>query len=553
MYKHYYTPEHTLVLNLDFDIPKNHDARFISRFVDSIPDSEFPKPTRTGRPGHHPRMLLKMLLFAYSRGVYSGRKIAQMNEEMIPMKWLTQDQYVGYHSINDFRVAPHTRQLIRNAFVYFYSLLKEHHYIDDSAIFIDGTKLEADANRYSFVWRKSVEKHEAKLNREVAALYDELIQHEIEMAIQEDDQPSSEGILAMIQKTEEKIEALNQAIDQEPQAMPGGSVNKRMRRLLKKFSRKLSTDYYPRKKKYEKANQLFNGRNSYSKTDVDATFMCMKEDAMKNRTLKPGYNLQIATHHQFVLAYDLYSNPTDTRTLIPFLMSNEVFKEFACIVADAGYGSESNYQYIIEEMDKVPLIPYSMYRKEQTKKYKNDPKQRHNWTYYEELDAYVDDLGVQFSFSHYSTKKDPSGFERAFKVYKADKIQSNPELDKLALTPSGKQRAISVNHVWEYYKNKAKEHLESDSGSQIYAQRKIDVEPVFGQMKRNFGMRRVHVRGSIGVSNDVGILLLAMNLTRLAQLIRGGHAFFIKIIYLSIKKMKIEEHSNFLKCSSTIF
>lgn len=74
----------------------------------------------------------------------------------------------------------------------------------------------------------------------------------------------------------------------------------------------------------------------------------------------------------------MYANPTDTRTLIPFLTSNEVFKEFTCIVADAGYGSESNYQYIIEEMEKVPLIPYSMYRKEQTKKYKNDPKQRHN-------------------------------------------------------------------------------------------------------------------------------------------------------------------------------
>lgn len=293
MYKHYNTPEQTLVLNLAFDIPKNHDARFISRFVDSIPDSEFPKPTRTGRPGHHPRLMLKMILFAYSRGIYSGRKIAQMNEEMIPMKWLTQDQYVDYHSINDFRVAPQTGQLIRNAFIHFYSLLKEHQLVDDSAIYIDETKLEADANRYSFVWRKAIEKHERRLDQEVAALYDDLLSQEINLAIQEDDKQTSQGILAMIQKTDEKIEALNQAIEQEPKVIPDGSSNKRKRRLLKKYSRKLSIDYYPRKKQYEEANQQFNGRNSYSKTDVDAMFMCMKEDAMKNRTLKPGYNLQL--------------------------------------------------------------------------------------------------------------------------------------------------------------------------------------------------------------------------------------------------------------------
>ena len=143
-------------------------------------------------------MMLKMILFAYSRAIYSGRKIVQMNEEMIPMKWLTNDQYVGYHSINDFRVHLLTATLIRKAFVHFYSLLKEHQYVNEEAIFIDGTKLEADANRYSFVWRKSIEKHEAKLNQEVATLYVELVKNEINSALQEDELQSSVGIEAMI-------------------------------------------------------------------------------------------------------------------------------------------------------------------------------------------------------------------------------------------------------------------------------------------------------------------------------------------------------------------
>ncbi|MCC4459577.1 transposase, partial [Limosilactobacillus reuteri] len=102
----------------------------------------------------------------------------------------------------------------------------------------------------------------------------------------------------------------------------------------------LSNDLIPRAQKYERAENIFQGRNSYSKTDHDATFMCMKEDPMMNRELKPGYNLQIATHKQFVLDYVLFSNPTDTRTLVPFLTQFHALDFFEHIVADAGYGSE---------------------------------------------------------------------------------------------------------------------------------------------------------------------------------------------------------------------
>lgn len=174
MYKQYNTPETAFVLNLDFDISPTHDARFISLFVDSIPDEELlPKTSHTGRPAHHPRMLLKMILFAYSRKVFSGRKIAQLNEESIPMKWLTRDEYVCYRSINAFRVHPETSILIQKAFIYFTFLLSDHDLIKDDALYIDGTKIEADANHYSFVWRKAVERYEAKLDENIQIMYDE--------------------------------------------------------------------------------------------------------------------------------------------------------------------------------------------------------------------------------------------------------------------------------------------------------------------------------------------------------------------------------------------
>src|SRR5699024_11437195 len=114
----------------------------------------------------------------------------------------------------------------------------------------------------------------------------------------------------------------------------------------------------------------FGDRNSYSKTDHDATFMRMKDDYMRNGQLKPAYNVQLATEGQYALAYDIYPNPTDTRTLIPFL--NEIEKGFFrlpnYIVGDAGYGSEQNYIDIIENRHRIPLITYDLYRKEKTNK-----------------------------------------------------------------------------------------------------------------------------------------------------------------------------------------
>lgn len=516
MYKDYTIPDTTFVLNFDFDIPANHEARFISAFVDSIPniDSLFPTK-RTGRPAHHPRILLKMLLFAYSRGVFSARKIVQLNEENIPMKWLTRETYVCYHSINDFRKSSQVTQLIQKAFIYFTFLLSDNDILTDNALFIDGTKIEADANKYSFTWKRAVERFETRLNDKILLTYHNLIEQNVALAIQEDELYTSDTLKQMITATTETIEELTHEIDVEPKGIKGGSAQKKKRRTLKKYLNQMVKDFLPRKEKYEYANQTFNQRNSFSKTDPDATFMCLKEDPMKNRELKPAYNLQIATNQQFVIDFALFQNPTDTKTLIPFLNQIQTLDLFHNIVADAGYGSEDNYAFISDELNKCALIPYNTYRKEKTRTFKTDPSQRKNWQYDELTDTYVDHLGVQFSFSHHSVRTSKEGTIRHYHVYKADKTQEHSQLDAFALTPSGRQRTMQVNLSWDSFKAQVRENLESESGSRLYAQRKIDVETVFGRMKRNFGVRRAHVRGQESVYNDMGLLLMTMNLTKL--------------------------------------
>ena len=517
MYQNYTTMETALTLQLDFTIPNDHEARLISRFVDSIPTEVLLDETsHTGRPAFHPAMLLKMCLFAYSRSTFSGRKIEQMNEESIPMKWLTGDTSICYKTINNFRSSEHASNLIKYSFVLFTTLLSENGLIYKDSLFIDGTKIQADANIYSFTWRKAIERYEAGLIEKVSSLYEELIQTNVDIAITEEELTMSIGIEKIIDSLDEALDEVEVKIKNETTIPKGGSEHKRRRRTLKKHRNKCANDFLPRKQKYEEANELFDGRNSFSKTDTDATFMCMKEDPMKNRELKPGYNLQVASSNQYVIDFDIFPNPTDTRTLIPFLDSIQTLDMFQYIVADAGYGSEENYMAITDDFEKVPLIPYGMYHKEQSKKHKNNPKHRQNWSYNEVEDSYTDLDGVHFSFSHYSTRNDKNGFQRQFKIYKADSEQMDDRLNKLAKTPKGRQRQTAVNNNWEYFKHKAKENLESTPGKEIYAQRKIDIETVFGRMKGVFGMRRAHVRGKQEVHNDIGIMLMSMNLTKLA-------------------------------------
>ena len=530
MYQDYITGQTEFVLNYDYNVPQTHIVRLISAFVDSVPQEVLLEENiaTTGRPSSHPAILLKIILFAYSRKVYSGRQIETMLEENLPMRWLAQDHTYSYHTINNFRQSQHANNLIKRAFVYFSLALTDHGLVKSDAVFIDGTKVEADANKYSFTWKKAVEKHHAKLREKVSQLYEELVEKRVVQAMAPELVETANGMALMAENLEKEIDKLDEEIAQEPKVIKGGSVRKRQRRSLKKLSRQLRKDLIPRAQKYEEAEDIFQGRNSFSKTDHDATFMCMKEDPMKNRELKPGYNLQIATHNQFVLDYALYPNPTDTRTLVPFLNQFHGINFFDHIVADAGYGSEYNYTMILDQFEKQPVIPYTTYQKEQKLRFKSDPTNIQNWYYNSEDDYFIDHLGIHFSFYRYSKRIDKYGFKRDYKLYQADKYQPTAQLDKLAKTPSGRQRQVQVNATWNYYKEKVKETLSSGAGRAIYRRRKFDVEPVFGRMKRDFGVRRTHLRGQKAVENDLGLVLMAMNLTKLAKVLTSTRSFIPK-------------------------
>lgn len=381
---------------------------------------------------------------------------------------------------------------------------------------MDGTKIEANANKFTFVWKKSIKNFSDKLMENSNKMYDELLEKEIIPAIEREnsEELSVHEMEEIVEKLDEKVNEYNQKIEE----CEIGSERKKIRseRKYPKQALKKFKDFIKRKNNYEKAMEILGDRNSYSKTDPDATFMRMKDDYMKNGQLKPGYNVQIATEGQYALAYDIFPNPTDTRTLIPFLdkIESQFFPLPKYIVADAGYGGEANYIDIIENRNRIPLITYNNYLREQKRKYKKDRFNTANWDYNEEHDYYVCPNGQKLTFQYHSHRTDRYGFKRKLKVYQSESCDGCPLRTFCTKAKEGNNRKLYVNETWEKQKEYIRLKLSEKEAGEIYKKRKIDVEPVFGFLKANLSFSRFSVRGKSKVENELGFALMAVNLRK---------------------------------------
>jgi transposase len=284
-------------------IPEKHLVRVINEIIDKMDIRAIIKGYKGGgTSSYHPKMLLKILVYAYAEKIYSGRQIAKAVRENIPFMWISGGNQPDFRTINRFR-GERLKGEIQGIFTEVLAYLIEANYVQLERYFVDGTKIEANANRYSFVWKKSTASNKKKLQEKVSELFkkiDEINKTEDE-DYGDDDLDDLGGKSEIDSKTlEDLAERLSKKLEKDPKDKP-----------LKKAIKSLKTDFIPRMKKYEQYEQDFKGRNSFSKTDKDATFMKMKEDHMKNRTLKPGYNVQIGTENQMIVGFSIHQTSTD--------------------------------------------------------------------------------------------------------------------------------------------------------------------------------------------------------------------------------------------------
>ena len=429
--------------------------------------------------------MLKILLCSYSQSVFSGRKIEALLSDSIRMMWLAQGYSPSYRTINRFRSDKGMQELLCQCFVQFRSQLIKEKIISNEAIFIDGTKIEANANKFSFVWKKAVEKYGKSLRENSRRIYDELVEQEVipAMELEEETTIKEDEMVAVAEKLDAAIETMDKEIAESDSAERRKQL--RSKRKRPKQMRKILKDNIARKQKYDRQLDIMENRNSYSKTDP----------------------------------YDLFPNPTDTRTLKPFLddIESRYFTLPEYIVADAGYGSEENYVDIIENRQLTPLIKYGMYLKEQEKRYKKDAFKNANWNYDSDDDYYICPNDKKLIFVYNSQRKNKNGFVRNLKVYECENCNNCPYRSQCCKAKEGNNRKISVNVKWEQQKEYIRTQLSDKKTGEIYKRRKIDVEPVFGFLKANLHFNRFTVRGKIKAKIEMGLALMAVNLRKYMQ------------------------------------
>ena len=496
------------LLNPNEDIAENDPVRIVDAVVEGLDLSGFKKLYRErGRCAYHPKMMLKVILYAYMNNIYSCRKIEKVIQRDIHYIWLASQERPDFVTINRFR--NRVKKEINDIFTQVVLLLAERGFITLDVEYVDGTKIESKANKYTFVWRKSVEKNRARLQEKIRVLLGQ-----IDDVIAQDKAAEAESV-------EFTPETLNTLIDELKDALAAGPepADKEQRKRQREKKRRIKELEKHRDKlgEYDGRLEQLGGRNSMSKTDPDATFMRMKEDAMNNGQTKPGYNLQLSAENQFITDFALFPNPTDTLTLIPFFNSflNRYGHLPPVAVADSGYGSEENYRFM-DEAGMEAYVKYNRFHLEQRPRYKPDPFHHDNFHYNADGDYYVCPMGQHMTRVGTSHSKTASGYRSENARYRAQNCKGCP-LRCLCYKAKGDRRTIEVNHRLNQYKRKARELLTSEEGIRHRGRRCIEPEAVFGQMKSNMAYRRFRHFGKDKVTMDFAFFAIAFNIKKMCS------------------------------------
>lgn len=492
--------------NLNEMVPENHLVRIVSAIVDRMDlTSLYARYQGGGTSSYHPKMLLKVLIYAYTQRIYSSRQIAKALRENIFFMWLSGMNRPDFRTINRFR-SWRMRGVIDELFYSVVQILEDMKLITLDSYFLDGTKIEANANKYTFVWKKATKRYKTQLEKKVKALLVEIEEQcDAEERIYKDKDLEEMGEDNHIDSEvlEKKIKEMNERLADEED-----------NKGLKKAVKTMTHDYLPRMRKYEEQEKLLGDRNSYSKTDTDATFMRMKEDHMKNGQLKPGYNVQIGTENQFIVGYSIHQKPADTTCLKPHIehVKKYLKKVPKRIIADAGYGSEENYAYCDKEGIDA-FVKFNYFHKEQKKKFKNDIYRKENFPYDMKNDAYICPAGKKLVLVETGLRKTDTGYTSREQYYQVKDCGGC--LHRAQCHASKYGRKICIHPLLEYYKTQMRVKLQSSEGLNMRSRRSVEVESVFGHIKWNRNFKRFLLRGLDKVKIEWGLLSLAHNMMKI--------------------------------------
>ena len=492
---YYSTVQLKLPVDISYSIEEDDPVRTFMEVMGGINLRRFFKRPRRGREGYNDTILLKIVLFAYMENIRSLRSIEKACKTDIRFMWLSGGLKPSHMAFQRFI----SDRLIAEIDLIFYEVIQnliEKDSINTDVLYIDGTKFEANAHKFTFVWKRAILNYQSnlytKITKEIQSINTlECFNYDIKSAYSAADlEPIYRDLVFHCLKHDIKF-VYGKGTRK--------SVYQRHYDLIKSYADKLV--------EYEEHLRICGERNSYSKIDHDATFMHGKEDYYnKTGIFKPYYNVQIGVSDEYIMHVGVYQNPTDTKTWIPFF---ESYKEhFDTLptkpVADAGYGSYDNYLYCLENGMEL-YMKYNLYSKEKESQYKKRKYTYKNMEHDHETITSKDGLVYIYSHDTMSTKTDYPCLTQIFKL--KDEYMDIREDVKAPKT-------ISYNPILMELQQEAKRNLDSDEGIDLRTKRSIQVEGAFGDIKNNMEYRRIQRRGIKNVENEIYLICIGFNLRK---------------------------------------
>ena len=502
-----------LPLKIEKNIPENDPVFKLVEICEKLDYSKLEKEYLRAWRKLNPATMFIILVYAYMRRLYSSRQIEEACKTDIRFMWILGPEPAPDHStiarFQNEKLVP----VMEDLFYQLINQLMDLNEVSYTNVFVDGTKIEANANKYSLVWAKAVEKNLKKLEAKMEIRTREMA---IRYCLNEDI------------SFEKLLEVLLQFAHMQNITFVHGK-GKRKTQLQRDIEQLM--DLGDKRHQYLENLTIAGKRKSYSKTDTDATFMRMKEDHMNNGQLKAGYNVQIAVESEYIVGVGLFPNPSDTTTLIPFMerMQSNSKRQIRNLVADAGYASEENFTYLEQNGHNAYIKPQN-YEISKTRKYRNDKFRPEHMQYNAEADEYLCPNNRKLTYRYTSPYKTENGYITDRKMYQCESCEGCPY--RKECHTSQYDRRIRVSHKLNEQNRKATERITSDEGILLRMNRSIQVEGAFGVIKQDFRFKRFLTRGKAKTETQFFLIAFAFNVEKLCNRIqsnRFGRSLFEKM------------------------
>ena len=518
-----------LPLDIEKNIPSDDPVRLLSAFVEGMELLDlYNTYGKIKKDQVSPRQLLKIVIYAGMNRIYSSRDIEKSCRRDINFMYLLEGKPSPDHATIARFISLHLSQCSSNILAEVSNILYELGEISGRHIFIDGTKIESAANRYTFVWKKAVTKNQTKLFAKITELIAECEEmYGLKLVYQDSIS------LHSLKRIRKKLYAIK-----ESEGITFVHGIGRRKSAIQKSIESLEM-YIGKLKEYIHKLYACGERNSYSKTDPDATFMRMKEDHMLNGQLKPAYNLQHGVDSEYITWLTINPNPTDTKTLIPFLkdMEQNLGFKYTEIVADAGYDSEENYLFI-EANGQTAFIKPNNYEISKKRRFKTDIGKMENMDYDKENDFYICKNNRKLTAQYEKKGKTATGYRRTTTVYKCSDCSGCPyktdciKGNNCKTSMEQRNKTLYDSKTMKQKRAEDLERITSPYGIQLRVNRSIQAEGSFASVKEDMEFRRYMYRGKENVTAQSVILAIAHNINKLHNKIQsektGQHLFRLK-------------------------